>query len=266
MGRNVAFGVLATLALGFAPPASGAAGEPNASTAWAENRLVDRVVPDIPLRLADGRFARLSELWADKPLLVTFFYRRCSGICMPFLEWVRDAVREVGGLGRDYRVLALSFDDTDIVADIRAQAAALGLLREPDWSFAVAEKDEVARIAGALDYWYRLDPSTQQYDHTSLLVAIDRGRVVHALLGGPDGSERLRTLVWELRGTVIPFYRVQGQAPIRCFAFDSRSGKTRLDWGILLLLLLALAALTLASAVFIGTTRQGDGFGDRDRG
>lgn len=225
----------------------GAAG---ASLSQEEARLLDRAVPDIPLRLADGRAVRISELWRDTPLLVTFFYRRCSGICTPFLQWVRDAVDDVGGLGSDYRVLALSFDDADTVSNLRAQAAALGLMRDRNWSFAVAQRNEMARMTGALDYWYRLDPATGQYDHAALLVAVDRGRVVRALLGSPRGSERLRELVWELRGSFIPFYRVPGQTPLRCLAFDPRTGAARPDWGLLLLVLPALTAVALALAVF----------------
>ncbi|MCZ7565367.1 MAG: SCO family protein [Burkholderiales bacterium] len=184
-------------------------------------------MPDIPLRLADGRALRMSDLAAGKPLLVAFFYRRCTGVCTPFLEWVRDAVRETGGLGTDYRVLALSFDDADTVADVRAQAETLGLAQAAGWSFAVAERAALARVTGALEFWYRRDPTTGQYDHPALLVGLDRGRVVRALVGGPDGRERLRAMVWELRGNFIPFYKVPGQTPLACLAFDPDTGKTR---------------------------------------
>lgn len=222
----------------------------------AEARLTGRTVPDIPLTLADGRRVQLAELWRDRPLLLTFYYRRCPGICTPFLEWVRDAVRDVGGLGSDYRVLAVTFDDAETVADLRAQARALGLLAAPDWSFAVAAKADVARLAAELDYGYRLDPLTQQYDHNSLLVGIDRGRVVRALLGTPNGTQRLRELVWELRGSFVSIYRLPGRTLLRCLSFDPLSGRPRLDWGLLLLILPAVCAIALALATFGGATRR----------
>lgn len=221
-----------------------------AGVSRAESRLIARAVPDIPLRLADGRSVRFSDLARDRPILVTFFYRRCSGICTPLLAWVRDAVREVGGLGVDYRVLSLSFDDADTVADVRAQAEAFGLLHAAGWSFAVAERDAVAQIAGALDFWYRRDPVTRQFDHPGLVVAVDGGRVVRAFVGDPGGGGRLRSMVWELRGNFIPFYRIPGQTALGCLAFDPRTGVTRLDWGLLLLALPAAAALGGALVVF----------------
>lgn len=245
--------LVAIAALAFAAPCAALA--PADGVSRVESRLVDRAVPDIPLRLADGRALTLSVLADGKPLLVAFFYRRCTGVCTPLLEWVRDAVREVGGLGTDYRVLALSFDDADTVADLRAQAEAIGVLESAHWAFAVAERDAVAQVAGAVDFWYRRDPATGQYDHPALVLALDRGRVVRAMLGAPGGSDRFRELVWELRGAFIPFYRIPGQTPLACVAFDPRTGETRLDWGLALLALPGLAALAAALGVFFGPGR-----------
>lgn len=248
-------GALAALvALALAAPCAIPA--PADGVSRAERRLVDRAVPDIPLRLADGRSLRLSALADGKPVLVTFFYRRCTGVCTPLLEWVRDAVREVGGLGTDYRVLALSFDDADTVADLRAQAQAIGVLDAAHWSFAIAERDALARVAGAVDFWYRRDPATGQYDHPALVVALDRGRVVRAMLGGPGRTDRFRELVWELRGVFVPAYRLPGQTPLACVTFDPRTGTTRLDWGLALLALPGLAAMGAALGVFSGPRRR----------
>ncbi|MCC6473849.1 MAG: SCO family protein [Burkholderiales bacterium] len=244
----------ATLALGAgAFCAESVAGE---SVERLEQRLRERAIPDIPLRLADGRTAAISTLGQQRPLLVTLFYTRCSGVCTPFLLWVRDALNEAGGLGTDYDVLALSFDDADSVRDLQAQAAALGLANEPGWTLAVAERDAVARIAGALDFWYRADPATGQFDHSALLVAVDQGRVVRALLDSTTGNRRLREMTWELRGRFIPFYRTADGGALRCFAFDARSGEVSFDWGMLLLAAPALAALALVAVLFGVTSRH----------
>lgn len=239
---------------GVAPRlAAAATTRPNAAqVARAESRLGGRTVPDIPVTLADGRRVQLADLWRDGPLLLTFYYRRCTGTCTPFLEWVRDAVQAAGGLGSDYRVLALTFDDAETTADLRAQAAALRLLATPHWDFAVAAQADVARVAAAVDFGYRLDPATLQYDHDSLLIGIDRGRVVRALFGTPEGNDRLRELVWELRGVFLPVYRVPGNTLLRCFRFDARSGRVRLDWGLFLLVLPGVGAICLALLMFAG--------------
>lgn len=231
--------------------AAAEAGAPPQVTARAESRLTGRIVPDIPLTLADGRRVQISELWRGKPLLVTFYYRHCAGSCQPFLSWVRDAVTSVGGLARDYRVLALTFDDRETTADLHAQAAAFDLLDAPGWTFAMSSREDVARLADALEFRYRYDPTTSQYDHTSLLVGIDKGKVVRALLGTPEGNARFRELVWELRGRFLPTYRVPGRTLLGCVTFDPVSGRMRLDWGMLLLILPAVTAISLALLLFM---------------
>lgn len=216
----------------------------------AEARIEGRALPALPLRLADGSAHMLSELGRDQDLLLTFFYRRCAGVCVPFLQWVRDATREVGGLGDDYRVLALSFDEADTVADLQAQAASLDLQDHPDWTFAVTDAQSLARTAAALDFWYRRLAGSDQYDHGSLLVAIRDGRVLRVISGAPGQTQRLRELVWELRGKFVPYYASDEAPALRCIEFDPRSGALRLDWGMVLLVAPALAALAATLVVF----------------
>jgi len=246
---RVAFAILLLLLATAAPCATP---DPGVSAQRQEGRLVGRSIPDIPLRLADGSSARLSALANGKPLLVAFFYRRCTGICTPFLQWLRDSAREVGGLGSDYRVLALSFDQTDTAAELRAQAEAMGMAADPDWKFATTSREDLARVTGALDFWYRYDAASGQYDHGALLVALDDGRVLGAITGTPDSARRLRELLWTLRGRFIPSYRAEGEAPLACFAFDPKTGAMRIDWGMLLLAAPGAAALACALGVFGG--------------
>lgn len=213
-------------------------------------------VPDIAVRLDDGRTLHLAALWAERPLLLTFFYRRCAGSCTPFLQAVRDAVDGAGGLGEDYTVVALSFDEADTVAGLRLQAHMLGVLDAPGWSFAVADRADVARLAAALDFWYSPVAATGQYDHPSLLVGVERGRVVRALIGDPAGRGALRDLITELRGGFVPYYAQAGGAGLRCFGYDPVSGRLRLEPGALLLAVPALSALACALLVFGGRARD----------
>ena len=259
--RAAALGGLLVFSV-FVPSLTGAADgaavtvESATSVIREESRLIGRPVPDIPLMLADGRRVKLSDLWRERPLVVTLYYTGCPGICTPFLEWVRDAVHGVGGLGSDYQVLALTFDDAETVTDLRAQAQVLGLTDAPNWSFAVASRQDVAQLAARLDYKYQLDPRTQEFEHDSLLVGIDGGRVVRAVLGTANGAKRLRELIWEMRGRFVSVYKVPGRTLLSCLSFDPQSGKVRLDWGLPLLVLPAICAISLALLTFTGMNRR----------
>ncbi len=244
--------IITILILALACCGAGLAEAPDrrSSVLFDEVRLTDRRLPDMPLRLGDGRIVQLSSLWSETPLLVTFFYKRCSGTCTPFLRSVREAVQEVGGLGRNYRVLALSFDAADTTADMQLQARAMGLDHDPNWFFAVADAENVGRITAELEYAYWRDPSTGQYDHESLLVGVDHGQVKRALLGFPIALSRFRELVWELRGSFVPYYEVPGNTSLRCLEFNPETGGFRPDWGLLLLLTPGVTAIAIALAVF----------------
>lgn len=245
--------LLLALAAGIAPCA---ASEAQDGALRLESRLEGREVPDVSLTLAGGSRTSASALANGRPLLVAFFYRRCAGICTPFLEWLRDAADQVGGLGTDYRVLALSFDETDTAPALRAQAEALELDRNPAWSFGVMSAEELARVAGALGFRFRLDEQSGQYDHDALVVAVDRGRVVGALYGTADSARRLRTLLWTLRGRFVASYPVARDAPLACLSFDPRTGALRPDWGMLLLAAPGVGAIAFALAIFGGVRRS----------
>jgi cytochrome oxidase Cu insertion factor (SCO1/SenC/PrrC family) len=238
------------------PAETGSKPPANEPRARIEARLEGRRVPDIPLQLADGRSTTLAELGRRTPLLVTFFYRRCAGVCTPFLHWIDNATEDVGGLGEDYEVLALSFDDADTAADLRRQAEAFGLHDHPHWHFAITSREALAEISGALDFWYRQVEGGNQYDHGSLLAAVRHGRVLRALSGGPGQTQRLRELVWELRGRVVPYYAVEGGPAMRCVEYDPVTGQLRPNWGLLILVLPAICALLAAAWAFRPGTRR----------
>jgi len=196
----------------------------------------------------------LSTLWNERPLLLTLFYRRCTGTCEPLLSSIRSNAAGTGGLGHDYRVLGLSFADSDTAQEMRSQAEALGLDHDTNWMFAVGRREEVRRLADALGFWFRRDSATGQYEHPTLLAAIDHGRIVRALYGYPISRERFRELVWELRGDFVPYYELPGRSSLRCFEYDRRTGAIRPDWGMLLLLAPGTIAVLAAIGLFAHAT------------
>lgn len=238
------------LACVFLAARNGLAADAAGSVARTESRIERRSVPDIALQLADGQQVRISSLWRDRPLLLTFFFRSCAGICTPFLASVRDAAQAGGGLDRDYRVLAVALDDPASSGDLRAQAASLGLLGNPGWIFATASREDSVRIARALDFRYRFDPRTGQYDHDAMAASLNDGRIVRAVLGTPESGSRIVGLVREIRGIIVTSYETPRGAVLRCLRFDPASGAMRIGWGMIVLAAPALGALVLAGSAF----------------
>lgn len=211
---------------------------------------VYRRVPDIPIRLADGRETSLSDLWTDRPLLMTLVFSRCAGVCSPFLRTLRSLADADGGGGREYDLLALSFDARDSTAAMAAMAEAIGAAGRPGWHFAVASPESIERLTTFLDFQVQWNESTAQFDHPATLVAIDDGRVVRVVTGGALSPARFREVTAELRGDFVAIYPTAAGVRFRCFEFRA-DGNLRPSWGMLLLVYPSVAALLLVGTVFL---------------
>jgi protein SCO1 len=169
-----------------------------------EDRFLNAPLPNVTLTTASGRRVALVDVGSGRPLLFTFVFTRCAGVCSPFLASWRTADRSASRRSSVHR-LVVSFDPRDTTADMAALARHLGA-EEPDWTFAIAERDDVQRLAEATGFWYDWDPSRQQFDHPAMLAAARDGRLVRLLVGGSVTPRRLDDLVREASGEFVPSY------------------------------------------------------------
>jgi len=202
----------------------------------SEERLLNAPVPDIWLTTARGVRVRLSQITARRPLVLTFVFTRCAGVCSPFLRAWLAADRALGRQGA-YSRLVLSFDPRDTGDDMSALAHHLDLQENDDWILAVSDPSDVRRLAEAIGFWWDWDESRQQFDHPAMLAGIREGRLVRLLVGGSVSSARLDELVREVSGEFIRSYPLPGRIPFRCVQFDAATGRMTLDWGFALLLI-----------------------------
>ena len=133
--------------------------------------------------------------------------------------------------GSAYRVLVLSFDSADTAADVDAMAANTGIAPNTGWVFGVARSPTSA-------FWPKPPASGSagindgQYDHPSMVVAIDRGRVLRMLVGATVSATQLREIVQEFGGKFVPAYVLPGKLAFRCFEYDPSTGRYSLDLGL----------------------------------
>lgn len=205
------------------------------STPPDENLLLNVVLPNITLTTAAGVHVALSDVGRGQPLLVTFVFTRCAGVCSPFLRSWRSADRAVARLS-SYHRLVLSFDPRDSAADMATLAHHLGAASDANWTFAVAAPDHVRRLAVATGFWYNWDDGRRQFDHPAMLAGIRDGRLVRVLVGGTVSPARLDELARDLAGEFVASYPLPGRVRFRCVQFDAATGRVTIDWGFALLL------------------------------
>lgn len=247
-GRIITLAAISILVFILWPGAARATGTP--AVPPDEGGYLYRQLPDALITLHDGRQVPLSRLWNETPLLITFAYSQCSGSCSPFLHTLASGVNKVGGLGKDYRVLVLSFDASDGPGEMAAEAAMLGVERNPYWLFGTAAPADILRLTQAVGFWYRREGASRQFDHPSMLAAVDGGRVVRLLVGATVEPARLKEVTTELRGEFVPAIPAPGKALFRCFSYDPDAGRYRVEWGVLLLLMPGAAATAGVVGIF----------------
>lgn len=217
-----------------------------------ESRLFGREVPDIGLRYADGSRGRLGELWAERPVFVTLVFSRCAGICSPYLGLLKKTVEQVGSSGESYQMVVISFDHRDGPEDMLALARHHGLEADRGWTFAApASQEELTALCQSLDFDFRWDDERRQFNHPAITVALRGGKFARISVGAEISPGRFKEMLADARGEFVPIYPDPGRrgALFRCFDYDRQHGFTP-NWGMLILVLPSVAALTLAAATF----------------
>ena len=215
-----------------------------------EAAVVYQPLPDIEIELGDGSETHLSELWAERPLMLTLVFSRCYGVCSPFLKTIRSVADDVGGTARDFDFLVLSFDSRDTTDEMKIMAETTGAAGREGWHFGIASEADIKRLTETIGFQFQWNETSQQFDHPATLVALsEKGRVVRVVTGGALSHARFREVVSELRGDFVPIYPTEADVRFRCFEF-SADGVARPSWGLLILVLPAIVSLLLAVAIF----------------
>jgi protein SCO1/2 len=223
-------------------------GDPVSDSPPDERQYINRSVPDIVVQTFRGP-VRLSSLWQRGPVLLTLVFTRCAGVCSPYLRslrWSDEALGQPTGVLR----VVLSFDPRDTVLDMKQTASHLGVSDRDGWIFGVAAAADIDRLARSLGFWFTWDERRQQFDHPAMLAGIRDGRVARLLVGSTVTASRLGEVLREARGQFVASYPLPGAVRFRCFDYDPATGAASLAPGALLLLVPALAAAIVTSALF----------------
>jgi protein SCO1/2 len=123
------------------------------------------------------------------PTVLVLAYFRCPVLCDQIIgALVRSLPATRTDTGLDYRALIVSFDPRDTPKDAVAKAATLlgplSTFERAHWQFVVDDRGSAARLAEAVGFRYRFDPSTGMFAHPAVAVAISPdGRIARYLYG-----------------------------------------------------------------------------------
>lgn len=180
-------GKIAVLILILGAAAAAAAQMKDPPDIGIDEKLGSQVALDTMLKDENGNDVTLRQ-YVDKPTILMFNYFRCPGICPLIINSLVDVVNRMQlEPGKDYRLVAVSFDFTDTPELAREKKANyLNQMRRPfspdDWHFLTGTAENIRAVADSVGFKYR--QAGDMYVHPGAIIALTPKGIVSRYLYG----------------------------------------------------------------------------------
>lgn len=190
-----------------------------------------------------GRSFTLNDL-RGQPLILLISYYHCDGACPTMNRNLAAVLHEIKQrrVGRNYRVLTVSFDARDDAAAAatfaKETASALTADEQAGWRFAVLAAHDAAAIKAftqAVGFNYFWSEAARAFIHPNVLIFLTpQGRVARYIYGTRMNAQNLELALidadWErISNSTALFDQLTGA----CFSYNYVSG--RYEWNVSLL-------------------------------
>jgi protein SCO1 len=245
------------LVLALASGGLRAAGGPNLppdlSGIGIEQRLNAQIPLDMTFRDESGASVQLRSFFGSKPVVLAPVYYRCPMLCSQILSGVVAGLRPLSlKPGRDFDVVAISFDPADTPAEAmlkRTQYSHSYSSRAGvnGWHFLVGSQAAITSVMQAIGFHYRWDPVHKMFIHASgVMIATPEGRVARYLYGVEYEPKDLKLSLVEASHNRIG--SAVDQILLFCYHYDPKTGK----YGAVVLGSLKIGAIFLLIAMSVG--------------
>jgi protein SCO1/2 len=222
-----------------------------------DQRLDAPLPRDVPLSDETGRAVRLGDYFGKRPVVFALVYYNCPMLCTQVLNGLVGALNTISlEAGRDFDVVAVSFDARDKPSDAAAKKDAyLTRYKHPNaaegWHFLVGDPAAIARITRAAGFRFKWDEARGQFAHASaVMVATPDGRLARYFYGIEYAPRDLRLGLVEASagriGTPVD------QILLYCFHYDPTTGK----YGAVVIRMIRLAGLATLAALGLAMWRM----------
>lgn len=208
---------------------------------FSEEKQIYTQVEDIELITLNGDF-HISNFYEKTPLIVLPIFSRCSGVCYPLLQQLKNTLKTEHPTEK-YRILVLSFDPHDSLQQLKQISTAYGLSENENWIFAISP--EASNWLASIGFDSKWDSKKQQFDHDALIVGINQHGYIVKKMIGLDRTSDLKEMFKAIHNEFILSYPLpQSNTIFSCFNFNPITGKKSFSWGIAILILPALITVS----------------------
>lgn len=229
-------------------------------------RVGDKVALDTPMLDQDGHPRTLRELLTDRPVLLTFNYSSCPGLCSVHLNRLVESLASAdlapGGTYRLVTVVLAPEEGAVRTARTRRQyldklaSAGAAAVTSDGWTFLIARPGDDDRgirgLADSVGFGYKKVDG--QYAHPATVIALATNgtitRYVHGLeLTGADLATTVIKAGLAEPGTAVGYV-------LSCFHLAPRSHNALVARELLRIVAFSFAAVLLGIGVFVFTRRH----------
>jgi protein SCO1/2 len=189
-----------------------------------------RLRADTVLTDSEGQDFALGDL-LGKPVILLLSYYGCDGSCPTMNRELIKVLAEVDRfrIGKDYRVLTVSFDAKDSVQSAADFEAKIGMPESmhKGWRHAVLKDRDVNRFAGEVGYRFFWSDAAKAFLHPNALIFLTpKGRVARYIYGTRLDARNVQLALtdadWDrISNTVAVFDLLTGS----CFSYNYVEGK-----------------------------------------
>jgi protein SCO1/2 len=247
--------VLALLACLVLQPVMAQGFDPFTAAGIDSSRVGSRLALDTRFTDQHGSSVRLGDLLNGQPALLVPLYFRCPNVCGAALSTLfSQLANQPYRLGRDFQVIAFSFDPREDVGAAREELAKLSqhwpaLANAPGLHLLTGDAAASQALADSIGFGFRFDPQQQQYAHSSAVAVVTAdGRLSRWLYGLGYQASDLRLALTEAGQGKLG--AITEQLLLLCYHYDPQSGTY--SSRIILLLQVAGVATVLVLGLFIG--------------
>lgn len=226
---------------------------PNLTGIGIDQNLNAQVPLDTIFRDEDGASVPLRSFFGTKPVILAPVYYRCPLLCSQILSGVVAGLRPLSiKPGRDFEVVAISFDPNDTPAEATLKRAHYSHSYSSragirGWHFLVGNQAAISAVMHAIGFHYRWDPVNKMFIHASgVMVLTPEGRVARYLYGVNYEPKDLKLSLVEASHNRIG--SPVDQILLFCYHYDPKTGK----YGAVVMNMLQIGAVLILVLMGVG--------------
>ena len=193
-----------------------------------DEKLGDIVPNDIVFKNENNETVRFKELLAeDTPTVLNLVYFNCPRLCSFAADGLLQVANELDSLtlGKDYKVLTVSFDSRDTPQAAKSKSAKYwggvknGEAVEENWEFLTGDQENIDKLTNAVGWRFKKDGD--EFAHpTALIILTPEGKISRYLYGIQHEPQDFRLALIEASDGKIGSSEVINKVLLFCYGFD----------------------------------------------